>query len=230
MPAPGPAVPRSSMLAFSIKDCALVSLATGRKARLLQEFRSQLVGIDTASIYHHFWGSLLEPRFEEREYNNDFAAWVHHGIHDAVLAERLAALSPGSFSDLEALRREIIELIDTRLDEVEHLVWARATRQFEFVCSQIVIFDTERRLQQPADLAAAVPELSTSSIFYHFIDSRRRTRDGRDDFSDWLLAFGNEFVPLVEQLSGVDPYFSSLSELRDDLARLFAVYFQVPPR
>jgi hypothetical protein len=70
-----------------------------------------------------FLDGLLLPRFEEREYNNDFAAWIRHGIHDAVLAERLAALAPTSFPDLEALRREIIELIDTRLDEMEHLIW-----------------------------------------------------------------------------------------------------------
>jgi len=68
---PGPAGAAES---FTIKDCALVALATGRKARLLQEFRRELAEIDAASIYHHFWGSLLQARFEEREFNNDFAA------------------------------------------------------------------------------------------------------------------------------------------------------------
>jgi hypothetical protein len=69
-------------------------------------------------------------------------------------------------------------------------------------------------------------DLTTSSIFYHFIDARRRTSDGRDDFSDWLTGFGDEYVTLQEQLAGVDPYFSSLSELRDELALLFTAYFQ----
>jgi len=211
---------------FSIKDCALVALATGKKARMLQELRSQLAEIDVASIYHHFWGGLLQPRFEEREYNNDFASWIRHGIHDPVLAERLAALAPADFTDLETLRREIIELIDTRMDEMEHLIWTRATGQFEFICSQIVVFDTGRRLEKPAELAAVMTDLTTSSIFYHFIDARRRTSDGRDDFSDWLTGFGDEFVTLQKQLAGVDPYFSSLSELRDELALLFTAYFQ----
>lgn len=215
----------TSLAHFYIRDCALVALATGRKARLLQEFRSELVDIDTASIYHHFWGGLLQPRFEEREYNNDFAAWVRHGIHDPVLAERLAALDPTNHTDLDLLRWEIIELLDARLDEVGDLFWSRATLQFEFIRSQIVVFNTEKRLQQPTELATAITGLSTSSIFYHFIDARRRTSDGRDDFSDWLTAFGDEFAPLQDQLAGIDPYFGSLSELRNQLARLFASHF-----
>ncbi|AOY87456.1 hypothetical protein BKP64_04265 [Marinobacter salinus] len=212
--------------AFRIKDCALVVLATGKKARMLQEFRSELANIDTASIYHHFWGGLLQPRFEEREYNNDFAAWVRHGIHDAVLAERLSALAPTSFPDLDTLRQEIKELVDTRLDEVEYLLWARATQQFEFVRSQIVVFNTEKQLQEPHELLPAIKDMSISSVFYHFIDARRRTSDGRDDFSDWLMVFGDEFTPLQEKLAGIDPYFGSLSELRDQLASVFTSYFQ----
>jgi hypothetical protein len=214
------------MQPFSVKDCTLVALATGRKARLLQEFRSELARVDTASIYHHFWGGLLIPRFEEREYNNDFAAWIRHGVHDEILAERLAALDPGRFPDLEALRSEILEQIDTRLDETELLFWTRPSRQFEFICSQIVVFDTGRRLEQPAELASAVPAMSTSSIFYHFIDARRRTADGDDDFRDWLTGWGEEYAPLREQLAGIDPYFGSLSELRDELTQLFATYLR----
>jgi hypothetical protein len=212
--------------AFAIKDCALVALATGRKARLLQEFRMELERIDAACIYHHFWGGLLQPRFDEREYNNDFAAWVRHGIHDVVLAERLSALNPAEYHDLEALRQAIIELIDIRLDEAEHLFWARATLQFEFVRSQIVVFDTGRELQHPAELTGLTAELPVSSIFYHFIDARRRTRDGRDDFSDWLAAFGDEFVSLQKHLASIDPYFGSIGELRDELAMVFSRHLE----
>lgn len=211
---------------FYIKDCALVALATGKRARMLQEFRSELTDVDESSIYHHYWGGLMLARFEEREFNNDFAAWIRHGIHDAILAERLAALDPTDFPDLESLRHEIIELIDMRLDEYEGLLWMRATRQFEFIRSQIIVFDTELCLKQPRDLASEITKLSTSSIFYHFIDARRRTEHRCDDFSDWLAAFGDEYAILCEQLAGIDPYFGSLNELRAQLTKLFQSHFQ----
>lgn len=210
---------------FAIKDCALVSLATGKRARTLPALRGELNIIQSASIYHHFWGGLLEARFEEREYNNDFASWVRHGIHDAVLAERLAALDPTNCQDLESLRNELVDLVDSRLDEAEHLHWIGASYQFEFICSQIVVFDTKRQLQQPAELVDAITDLATSSIFYHFIDARRRTADRRDDFSEWLSAWGTEFEPLNESLANIDPWFSNLSELRNTLSYLFRDFF-----
>jgi hypothetical protein len=206
---------------FLVKDCALIAMATGIKAYLLQEFREKLRSVDAASIYHHFWGGLLQARFEEREYNNDFASWIRHGIHDAVLAERLAALDPTQYPDLEGLRQQILELIDARMDEVEYLAWTRASVQFEFICSQIVVFDTDVRLAQPEQLADSLPGLSTSSIFYHFIDARRRNREHRDDFTVWLSAFGDQYSTLRKHITGIDPYFNSLSELRQQLADVF---------
>lgn len=205
---------------FLVRDCALIALATGRKANQLPELRRELAEVDSSSIYHHFWGGLLQPRFEEREYNNDFAAWARHGIHDGVLAERLAALDPAVFPDLEALRRELLEQVDTRLDEQEYLSWTRATIQFEFLSSQIVVLNTGRELRAPRDLLRAVPEMSTGSIFYHFIDARRRTSDGSDDFCGWLGACGDRYAVLRQALAGVDPYFGSLTDLRARLARV----------
>ena len=94
---------------FSVKDCALVALATGRKARLLQELKSGLSDVDAASIYHHFWGGLLQPRFEEREYNNDFAAWCKHSLRDEVTAEKLSVIDPMHFRTLDDLQKGDLE-------------------------------------------------------------------------------------------------------------------------
>lgn len=208
--------------AFAVKDCALIAIATARRARTLKELRDNLQVINPDSIYHHFWGSLLEPRFEQREYNNDFAAWARRGLHDDKLAERLSMVDPTSSGNLEELRQELIEIIEERSDENEYLPWVLATEPFEFIRSQIVVFDTNKRLQKPEELAQLLPNLSTSSIFYHFIDARRRLADSSDDFSFWLSSFNGLYKHLEAQLASIDPYFETLRELRQQLAFTFS--------
>jgi hypothetical protein len=210
---------------FLINDCALISIATGLKAMTLAELRNNLTIAPLDSIYHHFWGGLLLPRFEEREFNNDFAGWVRHSLRDPVLAERLAAIDPSASGNLEELRHTILDLVEERLDENESAGWIRSNRQFEFLRSQLVVFDSNRRLEKPADLAEQISLLSISSIFYHFIDARRRLDEGCDDFSHWLAGFGDEHQPLCQQLAAIDPYFSSLGQIRTELTVLMKSYF-----
>jgi hypothetical protein len=212
--------------AFTVKDCALITIATGRKAINLAELRDRLGVVDISSIYHHFWGGLLTPRFEEREFHNDFAGWARHSLREPELSERLAAIDPGEYQDMETVRQEILALIDDTLDESETSRWMPAAREFEFLRGQLVVFDTARRLQRPADLAEQIPKMSTSSIFYHFIDARSRVPDNGDDFSLWLTGYGAEHQELRNQLAAIDPFFSSLSQIRQELAELFTAYFE----
>ena len=208
--------------AFAVKDCALLTLATGRRAHNLRELRDHVREVAPASIYHHFWAGLLRPGFDDPEFNNDFAAWAQRALHDRALAERLGMVDPTAFADLEALRRELIEIIEERLDERELVPWARPDDQFSFINSQIVVFDTHRRLATPMELVAAVPGMSSGSIFYHFIDARRRRPDGGDDFCAWLRGWGDDHGAAIARLQEVDPFFLSLSQLRARLAGIFA--------
>ncbi len=211
--------------AFAFKDCALSAIATGRRAQKLRELRDQLLQVEAGSVYYHFWGGRLRPEFDEPEYNNDFAAWSRHSLHDHVIAERLAVIDPMEYDTLEKLRGEVVDVIEERLAEQEFVPWAKADEQFSFIRSQIVVFDTRRSIGEPSELAHEIPHSSTSSIFYHFIDARRRTPDGQDDFSTWLGGFGDTYAPLLTRLADVDPYFASLSELRAQLTTLFGEYF-----
>jgi len=77
-----------------------------------------------------FWGGLLHSRFEEPEYNNDFAAFAAHVLHDQTLAERLAVLDPIHFDTMDALRAELIDLIDARLDEIREPAWVDPETSF----------------------------------------------------------------------------------------------------
>jgi hypothetical protein len=180
---------------FAFKDCALAAIATGLRAQNLRELRDHLADIHLGCIYYHFWGGLLRPHFEDPEYNNDFASWARHALHDE------------------------------RIEETEYQIWARPDQQFHFVRAQTVSLDTGRRLVQPAELAAIVPQLSLGSVFYHFIDARRREPQGVDDFRAWLAQFGDAHDSLRTRLAEVDPYFINLADLRTLLTHLFQDYF-----
>lgn len=211
---------------FQVKDCALLAIATGRQAQNTRELRDLLQAIGADSIYYHFWGGLLRPKFDDPEYNNDFAAWARHGLHDHTLAERLAVVDPTEFGDLEALRTELVEVVEARLDETEYVAWARPGEQFSFIRAQIVVFDTAHLIREPEALAEEILHLSLGSIYYHFIDARRRTPDSADDFRTWLAGFRDAYGQLQERLASVDYYFVSLSQLRAELAGLVQAHFQ----
>lgn len=210
---------------FRVRDCALVAIATGKRAQNLRELREHLRYIDSNCIYYHFWGGLLRPRFDNPEYHNDFAVWVSYSLHNKVLAERLSVIDPASYESMEELRYELIDIIEETLDETEYPQWSRRDDQFEFIRSQTVVFDSSISIDRPDKMSEFLPQMASSSVFFHFIDGRRRNADQRDDFHNWLNRFGSEYQDLTKQIEQIDPYFSSLVELRGQLAETFSNYF-----
>lgn len=209
---------------FAIKDCALITMGTGERAQNLRELRDRLLTVDQACIYHHFWGNLLRPRFDDPEYQNDFAAWAYHGLRANRLAERLALIDPCDYTDMEQLRRELVEVIEQTLDESEFVPWAKVSQQFYFMLSHLVVFDTKMRPENPQMLRDLIPRFSVGSIYYHFIDARQRSEIGKDDFSEWVVDFGKEYEPLAVRLAAIDPYFSPLTELRREINDIVQTY------
>jgi len=211
---------------FKILDCALIAIATGEKAQNLRELRDILKNIHHGCLYYHFWGGLLRPHFDDPEFQNDFAVWASRNLHDSKISEQLSIINPNVFKDMEDLRREVIEIIEERLSESEHVPWVKTGQEFHFVRSQIVIFDTGITYNDPKDLLEIIPNMSLGSIFFHFIDARRRTPDKRNDFSVWLTGFGDKYDGLIEGLDNIDPYFTTLNELRQEINFVFHNYFK----
>jgi hypothetical protein len=211
---------------IKIMDCALIAIATGVKAQNLRELKDQMRTIHPGCLYHHFWGNLLNPHFEEREFQNDFAVWTWRHMHDLKISERLSLIDPSVYKDIEELRKEVIEIIEERLYESEYVPWVRPGEEFHFIRSQVVVFDTEKSYGDPRELIELIPTISLGSIFYHFIDSRRRTPGAKNDLSVWLAGFGDKYNGLIEELDNIDPYFTTLNELRQAIFYVFDDYFK----
>jgi len=206
---------------FIIKDCALITISTGLRALNLREFRNGVERCPAECFEHHFFSTKLRPAFDDPEYPNDFAAWASHGLHDRPLAERLGALDPLEFSDSESLRSAMLDILEEDLKHREHLVWAKRAHEFIFLRPQMVVYDTGLAPETPEQLGELIPQLSTGSVYYHFIEARRRLKGERDDYGAWIESFGPAYSALAERLSQIDYYFCSLSELRNRISHAF---------
>ncbi|HEX2974438.1 MAG TPA: DUF5752 family protein [Bacteroidales bacterium] len=211
---------------IKIMDCALIAIATGIKAQNLRELRDQMQTIHPGCLYHHFWGTLLNPRFDDPEFQNDFAVWTSRYMNDLKISEKLSMVDPSRYSNIEDLRKIVIDILEERLYESEYVPWVKPGQEFHFIRSQIVIFDTGKNYSDPKEFIDVIPGMSLGSIFYHFIDARRRTRDYKNDFSAWLSVFGDKYQGLIAELDNIDPYFTTLNELRDDIRFVFSDYFK----
>jgi len=211
--------------AFKLRDCAFIPVATGLRAQTLSELRDRLTTIPAASIYFHFWGRFLAAEFKNTEYHNDFAFWAHNALHDEFLAERLSILDPSDYENIELLRDDLIDIVSTRLDELEYLPIAKRENQFHFVLSKMIVFDTVHLINHPHELIRIIESAPNTSIFYHVIDARARNPDSSDDFSNWLKAFGDEYRPLIDDLQKIDPYFLNMHDLKKQYIRVITNFF-----
>lgn len=210
---------------FYVKNCSLAAIATGERANSLLELRDKLYVVDEGCIYYHFWGARMNPNYIHTQHHNDFASWVFHRLHDNILAEKLGVIDPTEYDSLEELRQAIIETIENRLDEYETVIWTKKEERFHFIRSMIIVFDSHITISTPEDLTTTIEMLPPSSIYYHFIDARGRTPEKIDDFSGWLKMFGNQYDTLIENIQAIDPYFLTLTQVRDELSHVIHHYF-----
>jgi hypothetical protein len=208
------------MTPFVIQDCSLLIRMSGLlPAADLRELRDRIAACGENVLFHHFFETPLRPTFDNPDYRNDFAVWAKLYLDDRVLAERLGILDPYSCSSLDELRNMVLGLIDERLKELTLVPRARPGDEFFFQEATTVVFDTGERIRHPHELAPAIRGMTNGSIYYHFLEARRRSPAGKDDISSWLMGAGKKYERLIHALASIDLFFHSLAHLRADLLR-----------
>ena len=203
---------------FEVKDCTLITRMGGVPTAVnLRDLREGVAVCPVECLFHHFCETAIRPSFDDPEFRNDFAVWSARYLRDRVLGERLGVINPYSCKSLGHLRDSVLDVLDERLMEVGYSHYAPAGEDFRFMRAVTVVFDSGVELATPADWIAHLPELSFSSVYYHFIEARRRTPDRLDDFSTWLLGFGSGTEELLQALQSIDFYYLTLPELKQAL-------------
>ena len=214
-------------MGFNVKDCTLITRMAGvREAMNLRELEERVRICPDESLFHHFCETVIRPTFDFPDYPNDFALWAGLQLRDKILAERLAIINPYKYESFDDLRNQLIDIIEERLSETEHILWVPKGRAFQFLQAATVVFDTGIVLNSPQDFFRQLPQMSLGSIYYHFVEARRRTKGMVDDFTLWLSEFLKNTDSLIKTLREIDFYFLSLAELRNSMVALCADYFE----
>jgi len=217
------------MRQFEVSDCTLLTRMSGLPAAVnLRELRDRIYGCSGNVLYHHFCETPMVPFFDNPDYRNDFAVWAKLHLGDRVLAERLGIIDPYIYTDIERLRAQLLDILDERLSEVPVVPAALPGSEFYFLEATTIAFDTGQRIEHPRELRNAIQSMTTSSIYFHFLEAKRRPPAGIDDFSAWLADCGSDFEADIQALQTIDYMFLTLSELKVELAKLLAAKGELP--
>lgn len=192
---------------------------TGLRSRTLEELVNLLSEVDHEVIFHHMHQYFLKERTEAPDYPNDFAQWAAESLEDRVLAERLANVDPFEHESLEDLREALIGIID---DHLEGQLYPRSVlpgKEFFFNQTFSIILPTGLEAMTLGQFRDQLAQVDDSSIYYHVLEARLRLHKRGDDFSQWLEdCLG--LSELAERIRHIDPYFTTLNDLRREILGL----------
>jgi hypothetical protein len=192
---------------------------TGRTARTLPELLSVVREISGSCIFYHTHHLFLAHHFEKPVVYNDFAEWVGQALQEDALAEKLGAVDLMAFTSIRQLRVAIVALLEA------HLTGAtRRPREcppgeaFHFRKSKSFVMPTGVVAVDVPDFFRKVANITTVSLYFHFLEARLRLGRRTNDFSQWLRWRGEQ--ELAEAIDVLDPYVVTLDELKDQIIEL----------
>lgn len=204
---------------FQFMACWELREMLGRRANDVQELLDALEEIPLDSIYFHTHSYFLRHPYIAGPYPNDFATWAAIQVRDRVLGERLAVVDPVEFQDLEALRNEIISILDDHLSDVGWVPRVFFGEAFYFMQSRILPVPSGVKARTLAEFRSALEQIDASSVYYHVFEPLARKGRRRSDFATWIdESLGR--AELAARFAAVNPYATSLEGLRNRLIRL----------
>lgn len=208
---------------FRFIGCSEIQEILGKQAEDERQLAELLEEVPLDSVYFHTHSYFLRTRFIERTYPNDFAQWVGEQVRDHVLAERLSVLDPFDFKSLEALREELLSIIDDHLSGMATVPRAGLGSSFYFNRSRILEVPTGVEARTLREFRDAISEVDVSAVYFHVFEAHLRLRREENDFSAWIR--GSLKLPeLADRMRALNPYLGSLERLRSSLLTMCDEY------
>ncbi|UVT17464.1 MAG: hypothetical protein H8K04_07985 [Nitrospira sp.] len=173
---------------FQFVSCMELREVLGKRATDVGRLLELMEEVPSDAIYYHTHSFYLRHAYVQTLYPNDFATWAALYAHDRVLGERLGVLDPFAYLSLEALRQDIVTVLDDHLSSHPTISRAMSAEPFDFIRSHVIEAPLDRHAWTLLEFRHAVHEVEAGALYFHLCEARMRKTPGFDDFSHWLSA------------------------------------------
>ena len=210
---------RTARAPFHFLGCWELREMLGRRVYDERELLEQLEEVPLDSIYYHTHTCLLRERTHPGAYPNDFATWAASQVRDRVLGEKLGVLDPQDVPDVEALRTELVSLIDDHLSQIGSVPRVIFGEPFYFMQSRVLEIPTGIKVRALRDFRDTLASVDVAVVYMHVVEARGRRSRRRNDFAIWI----EEQLGLPELAAAVarlNPFSLGLEGMRRRLLAL----------
>ena len=213
------------MSKFQFMGCIEIKELLGKKADDEMELLELIKEVSIDSIYYHTHSYFLRHFYIAGPYPNDFANWAAIQVRDRVLGEKVAEVTPSGEKNLEEIRSELIEIIDSHLSTIKIVPSVIYGQPFYFMQSRIIEVSTGIAVSNLREFFEELKTVDASAVYNHVFEARLRDRRGRSDFSIWIEEVLN-MKELADKFEKMDSYMYSLEGLRTRLLDLCKQEFE----
>jgi hypothetical protein len=204
---------------FFFTGCWELREMVGRSARDEQQLLEAIEEIPLDSISYHTHSFFLRHKYIAGPYPNDFATWSAIQVRDRVLGEKLGILDPYDFENLEALRTEIVNIIDEHLSQLQTIPQVIYGEPFHFMQSRIIEVPTGLEARTLTEFKNILATVDASVVYYHNFEAMLRLGRRKGDFALWIEE-QLDLPDLAKKISSIDFYMISLEFIRKRIVQL----------
>lgn len=198
---------------FQLVECYALPMPTGMRVRDARDLLDAARRMPAGVFERHLMQCYLRPDFEVASFPNDFALWAAECLEDLTLAEALSGLDPYHARDWEAVREDMVEILEEALWERPVSPPVRQGSELFLEDGKIILVETGVEAHDLSELRDMVAGVSDATIYHHMHGGSFRNDDARNDFAVWAeTALGLESV--AADLAAIDFPYYTLEELR----------------
>jgi len=212
-------VPKIAKDPFFFTGCWELREMVGRSARDEQQLLEAIEEIPLDSLSYHTHSFFLRHAYIAGPYPNDFATWAAIQVRDRVLGEKLGILDPYDFENLEALRAEIVSILDEHLSQLQIIPRVIYGEPFYFMQSRIIKVPTGLEARTLKEFRKILATVDISAVYYHNFEAMLRLGRRMGDFALWIEE-QLHLPELAQKISRLDFYMTSLESIRHRIIKL----------